>query len=206
MDDILKGGAEEVGKNQEAVIALLKKLRQAVKLSPGGATTLKAQRTMRRLDQQQASVQVNDDDDDAAAADSGKAAEKKKSADHTKTKSLQAPKLQNTSSEYRLNDDYDVSGIKLPCKFRVVITPGALVKSSIDIRSSEVAKVPIGTVVIVEHIDGRRARISAPVGGWVSLHAKDGRTILQKEVKFESVFESLSVCLSLLSCQMVYYK
>ena len=154
---------------------MLKKLRQAVKLSPGGATTLKAQRTMRRLDQQQTSVQVNDDDED------DKPQEKKKS-DHAKSKSLQAPKLQNTSSEYRLNDDYDVSGVKLPCKFRVVITPGALVKSSIDIRSSEVAKVPIGTVVIVEHIDGRRARISAPVGGWVSLHAKDGRTILQKEV------------------------
>jgi len=173
LDELIKGGTDEIGKNQEDVLALLKKLQQAVKLSPGGARTLRAQRTQRKLDHQTTSLVVGGSSVDDAAAP-----HQKKQSDV-----LQAPTghNKNQASDYKLKDDFDVSNVKLPSKFRVVITPGALVKSSIDIRSSEVAKIPIGTVVIVEHMDGRRARISAPVSGWVSLHAKDGRTILQKE-------------------------
>merc|ERR1712129_451594 len=49
-----------------------------------------------------------------------------------------------------------------------------------ELSSSEVCKLPIGTVVTVEEIDGRRARVSAPSKGWLSLSASDGRLILSK--------------------------
>jgi len=62
-----------------------------------------------------------------------------------------------------------------------VINPGALVKQNEDLKSNEVGKIPIGTVVTIEEISGRRARISTPLQGWCSLFAKDGRLILQKE-------------------------
>ena len=184
LDDLIKGGTEEIGKNHEDVLSLLKKLQQAVKLSPGGAKSLKAQRTQRKLEHQTTSLVLSgaDSTDDAAAT--GAAAAAAAASGATDDTGGSSGHNKNQTSEYKLKQDYDVGSMKLPAKFRVVITPGALVKASIDIRSAEVAKIPIGTVVIVEHIDGRRARITAPVGGWVSLHAKDGRIILQKEVCF----------------------
>eukprot|EP01084_Bolivina_argentea_P274290 467479_1 len=65
-------------------------------------------------------------------------------------------------------------------KYRVVIYPGTLCKSSKELQSSEIAKLPIGTVCTVDEIDGRRARISSPHEGWCSLSASDGRMILQR--------------------------
>merc|ERR1719192_2343335 len=70
--------------------------------------------------------------------------------------------------------------VKLPAKYRVVIHPGALCKAAKELSSAEVCKLPIGTVVTVEEVDGRRARISAPNKGWLSLKASDGRIILSR--------------------------
>merc|ERR1712156_1261190 len=49
-----------------------------------------------------------------------------------------------------------------------------------ELASAEVCKLPIGTIVVVEEIDGRRARISSPNNGWLSIHASDKRVILQR--------------------------
>merc|ERR1712048_1045857 len=76
--------------------------------------------------------------------------------------------------------DKSEKAAKLPAKYRVVIHPGALCKASKELSSSEVCKLPIGTVVTVEEIDGRRARVSAPNKGWLSLKASDGRVILSR--------------------------
>jgi len=70
--------------------------------------------------------------------------------------------------------------VKLPAKYRVVIHPGALCKDGKELSSKEVCKLPIGTVVTVEEVDGRRARITSPSQGWLSLHASDGRIILER--------------------------
>jgi len=70
--------------------------------------------------------------------------------------------------------------VKLPAKYRVVIHPGALCKDGKELSSKEVCKLPIGTVVTVEEVDGRRARITSPSEGWLSLHASDGRIILER--------------------------
>lgn len=70
--------------------------------------------------------------------------------------------------------------VKLPAKYRVVIHPGALCKDGKELSSAEVCKLPIGTVVTVEEISGRRARVSSPSLGWLSLHASDGRIILER--------------------------
>jgi hypothetical protein len=72
------------------------------------------------------------------------------------------------------------ANVKLPQKYRVVIHPGALCKASKELSSAEVAKLPIGSLVTVEEIADRRARISKPFQGWCSLHASDGRVILQR--------------------------
>eukprot|EP01084_Bolivina_argentea_P274291 467480_1 len=78
------------------------------------------------------------------------------------------------------DNDKKEKEVKLPQKYRVVIHPGALCKSSKELQSSEIAKLPIGTVCTVDEIDGRRARISSPHEGWCSLSASDGRMILQR--------------------------
>merc|ERR1719192_3306732 len=70
--------------------------------------------------------------------------------------------------------------VKLPAKYRVVIHPGALCKETKELSSKEVCKLPIGTVVTVVEIEGRRARVTSPSKGWLSLHASDGRIILQR--------------------------
>ena len=57
---------------------------------------------------------------------------------------------------------------------------GALCKEKKELSSAEVCKLPIGTVVRVVSIDGRRAEIDQPNKGWLSLHASDGRIILQR--------------------------
>jgi len=69
---------------------------------------------------------------------------------------------------------------RLPAKYRVVIHPGALCKDGKELSSKEVCKLPIGTVVTVDHVEGRRARITSPSQGWLSLHASDGRIILER--------------------------
>jgi len=74
----------------------------------------------------------------------------------------------------------DAKEVKLPAKYRVVIHPGALCKDGKELASAEVCKLPIGTVVTVEEIDGRRARVTSPSQGWLSLHASDGRIILER--------------------------
>merc|ERR1712154_664999 len=58
--------------------------------------------------------------------------------------------------------------VKLPAKYRVVIHPGALCKETKELSSKEVCKLPIGT------------RVTSPSKGWLSLHASDGRVILQR--------------------------
>jgi len=86
----------------------------------------------------------------------------------------------------------DEKNAKLPAKFRVVIHPGALCKKEKELASGEVGKLPIGTVVTVVEIDGRRARISEPSQGWLSLHASDGRVILQRtNVKSEAMDKAI---------------
>merc|ERR1712228_795329 len=77
------------------------------------------------------------------------------------------------------DDNKQEKAVKLPAKYRVVIHPGALCKVGKE-SSAEVCKLPIGTVVTVEEIDGRRARVTAPNNGWLSLKASDGRVILSK--------------------------
>merc|ERR1711920_243123 len=77
-------------------------------------------------------------------------------------------------------DDEKEKEVKLPAKYRVVIHPGALCKKEKELASAEVCKLPIGTIVVVEEIDGRRARISSPNNGWLSIHASDKRVILQR--------------------------
>merc|ERR1712190_521503 len=78
------------------------------------------------------------------------------------------------------SDEKQEKSAKLPAKYRVVIHPGALCKAAKELSSAGVCKLPIGTVVTVEEIDGRRARISAPNKGWLSLKASDGRIILSR--------------------------
>jgi len=78
------------------------------------------------------------------------------------------------------NEEQKEKEVKLPAKYRVVIHPGALCKETKELSSKEVCKLPIGTVVTVVEIDGRRARVSSPSKGWLSLHASDGRIILQR--------------------------
>merc|ERR1712242_457248 len=77
-------------------------------------------------------------------------------------------------------DEEKEKEVKLPAKYRVVIHPGALCKETMELSSKEVCKLPIGTVVTVVEIDGRRARVTSPSKGWLSLHASDGRVILQR--------------------------
>merc|ERR1711902_126512 len=80
----------------------------------------------------------------------------------------------------KVDDEQKEKEIKLPAKYRVVIHPGALCKETKELSSKEVCKLPIGTVVTVVEIDGRRARVTSPSRGWLSLHASDGRIILQR--------------------------
>eukprot|EP01084_Bolivina_argentea_P309266 534946_1 len=95
---------------------------------------------------------------------------------HSKrTKTLARLKLDKVPDEKEKDKE-----LKLPAKYRVVIHPGALCKTGNELTSKEVCKLPIGSVVTVEEIEGRRCRISAPNEGWLSLHASDGRTILQR--------------------------
>merc|ERR1719192_2606474 len=77
-------------------------------------------------------------------------------------------------------DEQKDKEVKLPAKYRVVIHPGALCKETEELSSKEVCKLPIGTVVTVVEIEGRRARVTSPSKGWLSLHASDGRIILQR--------------------------
>merc|ERR1719361_1271345 len=83
-------------------------------------------------------------------------------------------------SEPKDKKDKKDKEVKLPAKYRVVIHPGALCKETEELSSKEVCKLPIGTVVTVVEIKGRRARVTAPSKGWLSLHASDGRVILQR--------------------------
>jgi len=89
---------------------------------------------------------------------------------------LKVDKIEKAKSEEEQKD----KEVKLPAKYRVVIHPGALCKESKELNSKEVCKLPIGTVVTVNEIDGRRARVTSPSKGWLSLHASDGRIILQR--------------------------
>jgi len=73
--------------------------------------------------------------------------------------------------------------MKFPRKYRVVIYPGAMVKEKQELTSTEMGKLYIGTAVTVEEIQGRRARISEPLVGWLSLRTEGekSRVILLKE-------------------------
>jgi len=94
---------------------------------------------------------------------------------------LKVEKLERGKSGSRSDEEQGAAKeVKLPAKYRVVIHPGALCKETKELSSKEVCKLPIGTVVTVVEIEGRRARVSAPSKGWLSLHASDGRVILQK--------------------------
>mmetsp|Transcript_57429 Transcript_57429/g.51720 ORF Transcript_57429/g.51720 Transcript_57429/m.51720 type:complete len:587 (+) Transcript_57429:206-1966(+) len=86
----------------------------------------------------------------------------------------------NSKKLEKVVDDAKEKEVKLPTKYRVVIHPGALCKEGKELSSGEVCKLPIGTVVRVINIEGRRAQIDQPNKGWLSLHASDGRTILQR--------------------------
>jgi len=94
-----------------------------------------------------------------------------------RTKTLARLKVDPVASD---GDSKKVTEVKLPAKYRVVIHPGALCKDGKELASAEVCKLPIGTVVTVEEIDGRRARVTSPSQGWLSLHASDGRIILER--------------------------
>lgn len=89
---------------------------------------------------------------------------------------LKVDKIEKSGS----NEEQKEKEVKLPAKYRVVIHPGALCKTTKELSSKEVCKLPIGTVVTVVEIDGRRARVTSPSKGWLSLHASDGRVILQR--------------------------
>merc|ERR1711902_419401 len=89
---------------------------------------------------------------------------------------LKVDKLEKSKVE----DEQKDKEVKLPAKYRVVIHPGALCKETKELSSKEVCKLPIGTVVTVVEIEGRRARVTSPSKGWLSLHASDGRVILQR--------------------------
>merc|ERR1712173_564271 len=96
---------------------------------------------------------------------------------HSKrNKTLAKLKVDNIDSDEKKQEKL----AKLPAKYRVVIHPGALCKAAKELSSGEVCKLPIGTVVTVEEIDGRGARISAPNKGWLSIKASDGRLILSR--------------------------
>jgi len=103
---------------------------------------------------------------------------------HSKrTKTLARLKVDPVASKAKADGDSkkaDSKEVKLPAKYRVVIHPGALCKDGKELASAEVCKLPIGTVVTVEEIDGRRARVTSPSQGWLSLHASDGRIILER--------------------------
>jgi len=86
----------------------------------------------------------------------------------------------NSKKLEKVVDDAKEKEVKLPTKYRVVIHPGALCKEKMELSSGEVCKLPIGTVVRVVTINGRRAEIDQPNKGWLSLHASDGRVILQR--------------------------
>merc|ERR1719499_2958570 len=74
--------------------------------------------------------------------------------------------------------------VKLPAKYRVVIHPGALCKETKELSSKEVCKLPIGTVVTVVEIDGRRARVTSPSSGSKSSKGgKKGKTAWWKSWK-----------------------
>lgn len=54
----------------------------------------------------------------------------------------------------------------------------ARVRIKYELSSQHLTDLPVGSVVTVEEIKDRRARISAPIHGWLSVISKDGNTIL----------------------------
>ena len=54
----------------------------------------------------------------------------------------------------------------------------ARVRTKYELSSQHITDLPAGSVVTVEEIKDRRAKISAPIHGWLSLISKDGNTIL----------------------------
>jgi len=172
LDDLIQGGSKMIIERGEDALSLLQKLRQAIDISSFGTKQKKTPKTPRNV---QPSSEISD------------------AHKSTKSNNLQLGSednlLANTDINSIINNDItDVNSNtngdminKFPCKYRVIINPGALVKQQEDMKSNEVGKLPIGAVVTVEEISGRRARLSTPLQGWCSMYAKDGRVILQKE-------------------------
>jgi len=159
LEELIKGGPQSIGQRTNDAFLLLQKLQQVVDITPYGAKRKKQTKAHSKTNDQQSMTEITD---------------------IAKTNLLSSEDhMLNNVDQHFFEDDTNAS--KLPCKYRVVINPGALVKKGEDIKSTEVGKLPQGSVVIVEEISGRRARLSSPIEGWCSMFAQDNRIILQKE-------------------------
>ena len=84
------------------------------------------------------------------------------------------------------------NGLRPPQRY-TVSAPSCIIRSSVELSSSQVgAQLPHGTELAVSDIIGRRAFITAPLCGWVSLHTTRGESILEA-VSAERGLSSLPV-------------
>jgi hypothetical protein len=63
-------------------------------------------------------------------------------------------------------------------RYRVVGEVGASLRQTSALDSPMISTIPMGTIVTVLEIQGRRARLDAPYAGWVSLYSADGYVIM----------------------------
>ncbi|ETO03645.1 hypothetical protein RFI_33757, partial [Reticulomyxa filosa] len=154
LDALIVGGEKEVASRSGEALELLKKLKMAVGLSPGGILCVFFWiDTLRQFRSDLLTTTFTDKEKQQLANEVQKATEEKEKE------------------------------TKFPCKYRVVIHPGAMAKEKVELTSNAVGKIHIGTCVTVEEIQGRRARISEPLVGCLSVHTdgEKSRIILQKE-------------------------
>jgi hypothetical protein len=70
-----------------------------------------------------------------------------------------------------------------PETYKVVHSDGANVRKDYNVASKSICTLPKGTIVVVEQVSDRRARIVKPVEGWVSTYSSNGKLILELRQK-----------------------
>ena len=63
----------------------------------------------------------------------------------------------------------------------IVVSPGVVVRQSEDLESSSVGRLDHNTILDIVQQNGRRGKIVQPLEGWVSINAKDGASICQRD-------------------------
>jgi hypothetical protein len=64
-------------------------------------------------------------------------------------------------------------------QFKVISANGATVRQQSSLESNFVGKLPQGTIITVSKICDRRAQISNPISGWVSIRNDSNVAILE---------------------------